>query len=115
MAMPMQRLLGHLQEGKPEHPRIRPLTVYPNLAARLAMKIEKEYNFRWIYGNSSSGAEGGISEKVLIGTGKLNRKITVEATKLKKLSKNILPRYDKIQRGIEARLAQLSVPFEPHG
>lgn len=111
------------REGKPELAPAYDLlstTVYPNLAARLAMKIEKEYNFRWITRGKfvRMGQKVGISEKVIdLELAKLSRKITVEATKLKeKLSKKYPAEvYDKIQRGIEARLAQLSVPFEPHG
>lgn len=89
-------------------------TVYPNLAARLAMKIEKEYNFRWITHGKfvRMGQKAGISEKVIdLELAKLSRKITVEATKLKEKLSTRHPAevYNKIQGGIEARLAQLSV------
>ncbi|NMA20031.1 MAG: hypothetical protein GX927_05580 [Lentisphaerae bacterium] len=58
------------------------------------------------------GQKVGISEKVIdLELAKLSRKITVEATKLKgRLSKKYPAEvYEKIQRGIEARLAQLSM------
>ena len=89
-------------------------TVYPNLVAKLAMKIEKEYNFRWITHGKfvRMGQKAGISEKVIdLELAKLTKRITTAVPKVKlNLSKrHPADVYGKIQNGIELRLAQLSV------
>ena len=89
-------------------------TVYPNLVAKMAMKIEKEYNFRWITHGKfvCMGQKAGISEKVIdLELAKLTKRITTAVPKVKlNLSKrHPADVYGKIQSGIELRLAQLSV------
>jgi len=89
-------------------------TVYPNLAAKLAMKIEKEYSFRWITRGKfvRMGQKAGIAEKVVdLELAKMSKRITVAVPKvMEKLSKRHPAEvYGRIQRGIETRLAQLSV------
>ncbi len=89
-------------------------TVYPNLAAKLAMKIEKEYNFRWITHGKfvRMGQKAGINEKIIdLELSKMCRRITTALPKvMAKLSKyHHADVYVKIQRGIEARLTQLSM------
>ena len=89
-------------------------TVYPNLAAKLAMRIEKEYNFRWITHGKfvRMGQKAGISEKVIdLELAKVGKRITSTLAKVMgELSRHHPAEvYGKIQRGIEDRLAQLSV------
>ena len=78
------------------------------------MKIEKEYSFRWITrGNFvRMGQKAGIAEKVVdLELAKMSKRITVAVPKvMEKLSKRHPAEvYGRIQRGIETRLAQLSV------
>ncbi len=89
-------------------------TVYPNLVAKLAMKIEKEYNFRWITHGKfvRMGQKVGITEKVIdLELAKLVKRITAFVPKvMSKLSqKHPAEVYSKIQKGIETRLSQLSI------
>ena len=89
-------------------------TVYPNLVAKLAMKIEKEYNFRWITHGKfvRMGQKVGITEKVIdLELTKLGKRITASVPKvIAQLSqKHPAEVYGKIQKGIETRLSQLSV------
>ncbi len=89
-------------------------TVYPNLVPKLAMKIEKEYSFRWISRGKfvRMGQKAGITEKVIdLELAKLGKRITAALPKvIAKLSKHHpADVYGKIQRGIENRLSQLSV------
>ena len=89
-------------------------TVYPNLAAKLAIKIENEYSFRWITRGKfvRMGEKAGIAEKVIdLELAKMSKRITVAVPKvMEKLSKRHPAEvYGRIQRGIETRLAQLSV------
>ena len=78
------------------------------------MKIEKEYNFRWITHGKfvRMGQKAGITEKVIdLELAKLRKRITVAVPKvMSKLSERYPAEvYSKIQRGIENRLSQLSV------
>lgn len=89
-------------------------TVYPNLAPRLAMKIDSEYHFRWITpGKMIRMAEkAGLSERI----------VKMEIQKLQKRLDKVLqplvdklnvehpsPVYEKIQSGIRERLAQIDI------
>lgn len=87
-------------------------TVYPNLAPRLAMKIDGEYSFRWITPGKliRMGIKAGLSERI----------VKMEIQKIqKRLNKVLIPFtkaaekehsasvYMKIQAGIQERLTQL--------
>jgi hypothetical protein len=78
------------------------------------MKIEKEYNFRWITHGKfvRMGQKAGISEKVIdLELAKVTKRIITVVPKVKQNLSKHHPAdvYDKIQRGIELRLAQLSL------
>lgn len=87
-------------------------TVYPNLASRLAMKIDGEYNFRWITTGKliRMGVKAGLSERM----------VKMEIQKIRKRLDKILLAftetvakehpasiYLKIQAGIQERFNQL--------
>ncbi len=86
--------------------------VYPNLAPKLAMKIDTEYNFRWITpGNFiRAGQKAGVSEKVV--REQIREMIAKMPKALKKINaKDVVKHpaevYEKIESGIEARMKQL--------
>ena len=86
--------------------------VYPNLSPKLAMKIDSEYNFRWISQGKllSMGAEAGLTEKLVM---KEIQKIQKKLNKvLEKFTSEINAQhpaavYDKIKAGIVERLQQI--------
>lgn len=88
-------------------------TVYPNLAQKLAMKIDTEYNFRWITPGKfvRVGQKVGLTEKVV------RRQIQEMLGKIPKAlvqfnAKDAVRHpaeiYKRIQSGIEIRMKQLS-------
>jgi serine/threonine-protein kinase HipA len=89
-------------------------TVYPNLAPKLAMKIDGEYNFRWITHGKliRMGQKAGLSEKIMRSEmQKICRKMTKATGDLVEKLNQQHPAsvYAKIQDGIEERIAQISM------
>ncbi len=87
--------------------------VYPNPAAKLAMKIDREYDFRWITRGKfvRMGQKAGIAEKVVdLELAKLRKRINAAVPKvMEKLSaRHPAAVYGRIRKGIEERLAQLA-------
>lgn len=87
-------------------------TVYPDLAPRLAMKIDSEYNFRWITMGKliRMGAKAGISERMVKMTiqkirNRLEKILSTFTDTLSKKHPSSI--YLKIQSGIKERLKQL--------
>jgi serine/threonine-protein kinase HipA len=86
--------------------------VYPNLSPKLAMKIDSEYNFRWISQGKllRMGAKAGLTEKLVM---KEIQKIQKKLNKvLDKFTSEINAQYpstvyDKIKVGIVERLQQI--------
>lgn len=104
------------RNGKPELSPAYDLlstAVYPNLAPKLAMKIDTEYNFRWITPGKfvRAGKKAGLTEKVV--REQIREVLAKMPLALKKINEKEVVRhpaavYEKIQSGIEARMKQLS-------
>ncbi len=89
-------------------------TVYPNLEPKLAMKIDGEYNFRWITPGKlvRMGQKAGLNEKIVkTEIQKIcNKMAKVTSPLIEKLNqKHPASVYSKIQGGIERRIAQISL------
>jgi serine/threonine-protein kinase HipA len=86
--------------------------VYPNLAPKLAMKIDTEYNFRWITPGKfiRAGQKAGVSEKVV--REQIREMLAKMPKALKKINAKDVVKYpaevyEKIESGIEVRMKQL--------
>lgn len=89
-------------------------TVYPNLVQKLAMKIDTEYNFRWITTGKflRMGKKAGISEKIMsLELQKMQKTILTEVSSLIERLSEQHPSdvYEKIRTGILLSLRQLTV------
>ena len=86
--------------------------VYPNLPPKLAMKIDAEYNFRWITTGKfiRAGEKAGLTEKIVreqIREMIANMSSALEKINTKEVVKHPAEIYKKIQSGIEMRMKQL--------
>ena len=86
--------------------------VYPNLSPKLAMKIDGEYNFRWISQGKflRMGTKAGLTEKIVIKEiQKIHKKLNKILDKFTSEMNAQYPAsvYDKIKAGIIERLQQI--------
>ncbi len=103
------------RNGKPELSPAYDLlstVVYPNRAPKLAMKIDTEYNFRWITPGKfvRAGQKAGLTEKVV--REQIREVLAKMPRALEKINEKDVVRhpaavYEKIQSGIKIRMKQL--------
>lgn len=93
-------------------------TIYPEVAARMAMKIDGEYGFKWMTLNKfiRQGEKLGFSEKLMRSViTKLSKRVLKESRRLADQAKKRYPSwvYDSIVDGIEHRVELLKSGLSP--